>query len=290
MSVHGPTLAYERSEDRFVILRWWQPFELLEDRYPWGLRRERGSMSHGGGHTSKVLISVGALVLSTAGLSLWDAGPAVAVTGGYPWAAASCATPAKDGSCSGYNWGYPDPQHSTPGLDIKGSNGGWWQIYNPTTGGYGYRNCTDWVAWRLESFGISVSIVKSLGNGGQWAANAPKKGLSVTSTPEAGMAAIQVGNPGHVAFVESVSGSRITVSEYNYHGTGTYDERTGTPATLGFSKFVNFGVSSGVVGLPGPSAFYDANSGLPAVAVEGPGNQLDYDYQMANGSWGQAVL
>ena len=56
-----------------------------------------------------------------------------------------------------------------------------------------------------------------------------------------GAAAVQIGNPGHVAVVEAVNGSKIRVSEYNKNRLGTYDNtRTGTPAQLGFSKFVHF--------------------------------------------------
>ena len=39
-----------------------------------------------------------------------------------------------------------------------------------------------------------------------------------------------------------------------------------------------------------PSTLYDASTGLPAVAVEGRNNQLDWDYQMSGGGWGQEVL
>ena len=42
-----------------------------------------------------------------------------------------------------------------------------------------------------------------------------------------------------------MTGSDITVDEYNAAGTGVYSTQTGTPAKLGFQKFVNFGAHVG---------------------------------------------
>ena len=157
---------------------------------------------------------------------------ALAETGGYPdWNMPCEHYPyATSGACANYDWG---PVHN-------GSQSTTW-----SSRGYGYRNCTDWVAWRLQQLGIPDSKTRGLGNGGQWAANAPAKGLGVSGTPQAGDAAVRVGNPGHVAFVEAVSGGTITVSQYNAAGTGLYSVATGTPAGLNFQQFVHFGANPG---------------------------------------------
>lgn len=104
---------------------------------------------------------------------------------------------------------------------------------------YDYRNCTDYVAWREGTIGVSVPT--NLGNGGQWYDNASSSKRSIT--PAAWDAAVVPGNPGHVAFIESVnSDGTITVSEYNHDAMGNGDTRTGTAASMGFTEFVDFGV------------------------------------------------
>jgi surface antigen len=174
---------------------------------------------------------------SVAGRGYWilAAGPD---TGGYPDAGLPCehAPYSSTGYCTTvngpYDWG-PVPD-STPGWTVAASR---------SARGYGYRNCTDWVAWRLEQSGVPDVLVRGLGNGGQWAANAVgREGISVSGTPRRGDAAVQPGNPGHVAFVEAVyADGAIRVSEYNKSFDGSYDDtRIGTPAQLGFSAFLQF--------------------------------------------------
>jgi surface antigen len=159
-------------------------------------------------------------------------------TGGYPDAILPCehAPYSTMGYCTTvngpYDWG-PVPD-TTPG---------WTVATTQSPRGYSYRNCTDWVAWRLEQFGVPEALLSGLGDGGQWAANATRRaGLLVSSTPRRGDAAVQVGNPGHVAFVEAVfADGAIRVSEYNKSFDGTYDDtRIGTPAQLGFEAFIQF--------------------------------------------------
>ena len=56
--------------------------------------------------------------------------------GGYPWGSAPCIhTGLVEGACPNYDWA------------VGGS------IYNWETGGYGFRNCTDWVAFRVRVAG-----------------------------------------------------------------------------------------------------------------------------------------
>lgn len=108
--------------------------------------------------------------------------------------------------------------------------------------GYEYRNCTSYTAWRLNQVGVPSSSVKGLGNGGQWYNNSPAS--ERTTTPKAWDAAVVPGTVGHVAFVESVSsdGTQITVSEYNHDTQGNGDTRTGTPSSMGFTQYVDFGI------------------------------------------------
>lgn len=146
--------------------------------------------------------------------------------GGYPWSSAICVSTGKTtGSCSGYEW----------------KHGG--SVTNPATGHYYYRNCTDYAAWKLLSLGVPLSKVSGLGNGSAWDNNAPSKGLIVNTVPEVGSIAVNntaAAGFGHVAFIESVQGSQISISEYNWNNPGGYHSRTGTPDQLGFSSFIHY--------------------------------------------------
>lgn len=116
---------------------------------------------------------------------------------------------------------------------------------------YAYRNCTDYVAWKLETLGVQASFVRGLGNANEWVSNATAKKIDVSTVPTYGSVAVSYGGThGHVAFVEKVvkSGTKrtITTSEYNWPTTdglldGAYHERT-TIAGEKFTQFINFGV------------------------------------------------
>ncbi len=82
---------------------------------------------------------------------------------------------------------------------------------------YGW--CTWWVA--------SKRYVPWRGNANQWPGNARAYGYAVGRVPVPG--AIMVTNEswwGHVAYVESVNGNSVTVSEMNYSGWGRVSHRT----------------------------------------------------------------
>lgn len=109
--------------------------------------------------------------------------------------------------------------------------------------GYAYRNCTDYVAWKLESLGVPTSKTRNLGNASTWGTNASARGVTVNGTPAAGSVAINTtaaGGLGHVAYVASVNGSNITIYEYNGGGTGEFSIWTGSPASRGFTQFAHF--------------------------------------------------
>ncbi len=152
---------------------------------------------------------------------LFGGGGGVLGGGGYPWGYAKCIhTGQIDGKCSNYDWG------------INGS------IWNPSTGGYGYRNCTDWVAWRLDA-------PAGLGNAKQWDDRAAAMGYTVSSTPKRGSAAVSnSGEYGHVMYVEGVDADgSIVISDYNRGGTGLYN--TATLGKVGEGRFRN--ANSGAV-------------------------------------------
>lgn len=169
--------------------------------------------------------------------------PAHAETLGYPEAAIQCvhapyATSGTGYWCSGYSWGTQRDNDSYSSI-LSGR-------------GYVYRNCTDYVAWKLQSLGVPDSLTRSLGNGGEWYARAGgKPGLSRGTSPKAGAAAVKPSTDadiyGHVAYVEKVnrdSNGNITtieISEYNRGLDGNGSRRIGTAASMGFTHFVYFG-------------------------------------------------
>lgn len=104
---------------------------------------------------------------------------------------------------------------------------------------YYYRECVDFVAWRLNRDAGSYSapfkwvwsnLTPYGGNGGQWEYNWQQHGWPVSDTPIKGAVAYTGGN--HVAYVKSLNADgTITIEEYNYiHGM--YGQRTLTPASI----------------------------------------------------------
>lgn len=143
--------------------------------------------------------------------------------GGYPWGLAPCVhTGQVEGYCYNYDWG------------INGNPWNW------ATGGYGYRNCTDWVAYRVRVAGGYVPA--GLGNAKLWDDRAPSYGFTVSSTPREGAAAVSnSGYYGHVMYVEAVNGDgSIVVSDYNRAGTGKYDMNQLSAATAANLRYVYF--------------------------------------------------
>ncbi len=143
--------------------------------------------------------------------------------GGYPWGSAPCLhTGQVDGPCWNYDWA------------VNGN------IWNWATGGYGYRNCTDWVSYRIRSTGRNVP--SGLGNAASWDDRAPDYGYSVSSTPRVGAAAVSnSGYYGHVMYVEAVNGDgSIVISDYNRAGTGKYAVSTLSAATASYLRYVYF--------------------------------------------------
>ena len=98
---------------------------------------------------------------------------------------------------------------------------------------YYYRECVDFVAWRLNRDAgyyaapfkwVWSNLTPSGGNGGQWQYAWESKGWPVSKTPIAGAVAYTGGN--HIAYVKSVNGDgTVTLEEYNWV-PGAYSQRT----------------------------------------------------------------
>lgn len=111
--------------------------------------------------------------------------------------------------------------------------------------GFYIRQCTSFVAWRLNEAGISFhNTMKGgrFGNAENWADNARQLGYTVNNKPAVGaVAQWKAGNHaskfGHVAYVTAVDGSKITIEEYNYKRF-SYSRRT-LPASQ-VSNYIHF--------------------------------------------------
>ncbi len=173
-----------------------------------------------------VCLSAGYLIVFSILLLFVGVSKVKADDGGYPWSGAVCVATGKvEGRCPNYEWTYQG------------------KTTNPSTTNYYYRNCTDYVAWKLINNGVESSKVSGLGSAGAWDDNATKKNISISSVPKVGSVGVDE-RYGHVVYVENVSGSNITISEYNWGSTGSYGTRTGTSANLGLSEFIDFENSS----------------------------------------------
>lgn len=137
--------------------------------------------------------------------------------------------------------------------DKCGSGGGGGGDTGPITDDYPYKGdcggvdqwnyyacqCTSFVAWRVnERLGISFHNQykgSHWGNANSWDDAAKESGVTVNSTPEPGcIAQSNAGTYGHVAWVADVSGSSVTVEEYNYGVSEGYGKRTESIGTFNY--------------------------------------------------------
>ncbi|HEV3310272.1 MAG TPA: CHAP domain-containing protein [Chloroflexota bacterium] len=104
-----------------------------------------------------------------------------------------------------------------------------WREYN--------RECTSFVAWALYSRnGFNMPFYANANN---WGPDAVRRGYAVNTSPAVGSVAwSDAGTFGHVAYVVAVSGSSVTIEEYNHNYTGTYDKRS-VPAST-FTGYIHF--------------------------------------------------
>lgn len=87
--------------------------------------------------------------------------------------------------------------------------------------GYTAGNCTWYVKSRRPDIG------NFWGNANAWLGSAQSAGFKTGNTPRVGAIAVTYAGPmGHVAYVESVSGGMVTISEMNYGGLYNMNTRT----------------------------------------------------------------
>jgi len=199
------------------------------------------------GRLRAISLFMAALLASVGFVAFGPPTSAQAADGGYPW---SGATAVPGGT---YEWGYTScPTNDTgcmAATDI-GTDGNKYGLADPW--GYYIRNCTSWVASKLAANGFNAS---GYGNAATWGTRATTAGYTVDSTPSAGAVAWfpayaadaggNVGVTGHVAYVESASGSTANISEYNYGGTGMYHTRSITASSAEQVQYIHFITVSG---------------------------------------------
>lgn len=148
----------------------------------------------------------------------------IAGGGGYQWGDASCLhIGVPDPPCGEYDWGYRSAASPR-------------NLYDPW--GYGYRNCTSWVAFRLNQQGYKS--FSYLGNAKLWPSRVPSSWVSYGGGAQVGDAAVSTaGSYGHVMYVESVNGDgTVTISDYNRSGDGLY--RSGSTRSQSGLYFISF--------------------------------------------------
>src|SRR6185437_11952841 len=182
---------------------------------------------------TRLRAALAGLLMLAAGASVQAAtAPAAhADTGGYPFTNAVCqsATDTVAGVqyCEGSDWA------------LNGN------IYDYSYSGYAYRNCTDWVAYRLKTHNGYI-MPSGIGDAYKWGPYFTAHGPTPNSTPTVGAIAWDASGD-HVAYVEAVNGSQVTISEYNegfdphktfdpakgeYWTNGAYDIRTVASSTF----------------------------------------------------------
>lgn len=200
---------------------------------------------HRGRTAAATLGALAVLLAASAAAFLAPALPARAETGGYPAATMPCewapqATSGPPGTewCNDFDWG-PAPSTVSGGQESVDESA----TISPR--GFGYRNCTDYVAWLL---GFGAATVH--GNAAQWRSQVPSP--DVTRSPTVGAVAwwgseVDQGF-GHVGVVLSVEANgEAVVGEYNAHLDGTYDTREVSPRAVdAFLHIRDQGAAGGV--------------------------------------------
>ena len=111
---------------------------------------------------------------------------------------------------NGCSMGGPGGWYSYGGADGNGGDGR----------GYGCRQCASYAAWKVATV---TGKYYQWGNGGDFARNAINAGYqNLGRNPQPGSLAVMWGTPGHVAWVEAVSGDQVLVSQYNWQINGQY--------------------------------------------------------------------
>lgn len=171
---------------------------------------------------TRLISGLGVIVVMLANIVLPTKADAVEDTGGYPWSHATLIRAAT------YDWGFRSCQpamklartcsaHTSTKLGVT--------YYQSDPWRYDVRNCTSYVAWRINQvFGISIS---GWGNANNWDNSARKSGYRVDTTPAIGTIASWEGKYGHVAYVIAVNpDGTVNVEQYNKAGTGEFSRQS----------------------------------------------------------------
>lgn len=82
--------------------------------------------------------------------------------------------------------------------------------------------CVSYTAWKVYQRYGYMPYWGGHGNANQWLSNARAAGYTVSSVPKPGSVGIAMGGMyGHAVWVESVSGNRVYISQYNYRNAAT---------------------------------------------------------------------
>lgn len=146
-------------------------------------------------------------------------------------AAAALAASALSAARSGVNGA--NGAYSTVGPRAAGDDYPWRSSSGLSPLRYVARQCTDFVAWRINRDHGSTSapfkydwgnMTPGGGNASAWASAWKNNGWKTSTTPVRGAVAWFNGN--HVAYVKAVSGNSVDLEEYNWNGSGAYHTRT----------------------------------------------------------------
>lgn len=137
---------------------------------------------------------------------------------------------------------------------------------------YPGHNCTNYAAYVEQQLGAPPSLTTNLGDADTWDNNAPANGATVNQSPTVGSVAQWEDGPlapigGHVAIVEAVTSTSITISEDNYD-VGPFTWRVISTGSSGWpNHFIHFpGVTTDTDGDGTP----DSSDVMPA--IPGPSN------------------
>ncbi len=152
--------------------------------------------------------------------------------------AALIATAAQAHSATG---GYPYWNYDGPGSNPATYTWTNAQGYGFSRYGYAFRNCTDYVAWKLSTTN-HFGDYRGLGNAVSWAGAARARGYRVNHVPGLGSVAWWGAEKfhgfGHVAWVVSVGVGSVEIAEYNHAGNGRFDLRRIRPGMV--DSYIHF--------------------------------------------------
>jgi surface antigen len=131
-------------------------------------------------------------------------------------------------------------EYAVYGIRARGDDYPWpYEVTNPQGGGlsplgYYYRECVDFVTWRLNRDAGSTggnwrwtwdTLTPGGGGASSWADAWTSQGRATSHTPVVG--AVAWFNYNHVAYVQSVPGNgSVVLEEYNWMGSHAYHRRT----------------------------------------------------------------